>query len=298
MNHYRKRRAFTLIELLVVIAIIAILAAILFPVFAQAKEAAKKTQDMSNVKQIGTGIIMYSGDYDDYYPRGRYFPPEWKGGAGQGSCGAAITFRELTHPYIKSETRKEAYTNNQARAAGGLWRSPAEPTNSYAGYGGHNGIMPTDTCDWWQAEHRGKIIASRSQTELPRPANIMIMTTQGLNPDWSMTGADLMETDWWFHGGMIWPPQFTGPNSGAKWDNDKAPCDWSTNVGCAMPRYRYTQSANVAWADGHAKSVKKYALDWCTMIYPGWTHNPPGSGDPNWDWLYTPGNSCAGKSFQ
>ena len=61
------RKAFTLIELLVVIAIIAILAAILFPVFAQAKAAAKKTQALSNAKQVVLGYIMYVGDYDDTY---------------------------------------------------------------------------------------------------------------------------------------------------------------------------------------------------------------------------------------
>jgi prepilin-type N-terminal cleavage/methylation domain-containing protein len=59
------RKAFTLIELLVVIAIIAILAAILFPVFAQAKLAAKRTADLSNNKNIVLGMIMYAGDYDD-----------------------------------------------------------------------------------------------------------------------------------------------------------------------------------------------------------------------------------------
>jgi prepilin-type N-terminal cleavage/methylation domain-containing protein len=64
------RKAFTLIELLVVIAIIAILAAILFPVFAQAKEAAKKTQTLNNAKQLSLSAIIYAGDYDDTFPLG------------------------------------------------------------------------------------------------------------------------------------------------------------------------------------------------------------------------------------
>src|ERR1022692_5345051 len=68
MSHMKK--AFTLIELLVVIAIIAILAAILFPVFAQAKEAAKKTADLSNVKQTATSFAIYITDADDTYPLG------------------------------------------------------------------------------------------------------------------------------------------------------------------------------------------------------------------------------------
>lgn len=63
------KKAFTLIELLVVIAIIAILAAILFPVFAQAKAAAKKTSALSNQKQIGTAMLLYTADNDDIYPR-------------------------------------------------------------------------------------------------------------------------------------------------------------------------------------------------------------------------------------
>lgn len=63
-----RRRAFTLIELLVVIAIIAILAAILFPVFAQAREAARKSNCQSNLKQIGTAVAMYVQDYDNVFP--------------------------------------------------------------------------------------------------------------------------------------------------------------------------------------------------------------------------------------
>ena len=62
------KKAFTLIELLVVIAIIAILAAILFPVFAQAKAAAKKTAALSSIKQTGTAIAIYQGDSDDVFP--------------------------------------------------------------------------------------------------------------------------------------------------------------------------------------------------------------------------------------
>ena len=74
MVYRRKPRGFTLIELLVVIAIIAILAAILFPVFARAREAARKTSCLSNMKQIGLAAMMYVQDYDETFmlagPRG------------------------------------------------------------------------------------------------------------------------------------------------------------------------------------------------------------------------------------
>ena len=76
------KKAFTLIELLVVIAIIAILAAILFPVFAQAKVAAKKTQSLSNVKQMGTSVMIYTTDYDDNFPRAFGFWSSATGGVG------------------------------------------------------------------------------------------------------------------------------------------------------------------------------------------------------------------------
>src|SRR6184192_2919619 len=66
--HRTWKRAFTLIELLVVIAIIAILAAILFPVFARAREAARKTSCASNLNQIGKAMLMYTQDYDEILP--------------------------------------------------------------------------------------------------------------------------------------------------------------------------------------------------------------------------------------
>jgi prepilin-type N-terminal cleavage/methylation domain-containing protein len=68
MQHHPNSRGFTLIELLVVIAIIAILAAILFPVFAQARESARKATCLSNNKQLGLAVMMYVQDYDEGYP--------------------------------------------------------------------------------------------------------------------------------------------------------------------------------------------------------------------------------------
>lgn len=84
-------KAFTLIELLVVIAIIAILAAILFPVFAQAKAAAKAAVTVTNTKQIGTAMLLYSGDVDDMRVLRRYQP-----------TGNQISWRLTIAPYMKS----------------------------------------------------------------------------------------------------------------------------------------------------------------------------------------------------
>lgn len=92
------KRAFTLIELLVVIAIIAILAAILFPVFAQAKAAAKGTASLSNAKQIGTATFIYTGDSDDVAP----LDTTW--GSGPVTVGGVPlnTWSQLMVPYMKN----------------------------------------------------------------------------------------------------------------------------------------------------------------------------------------------------
>jgi prepilin-type N-terminal cleavage/methylation domain-containing protein/prepilin-type processing-associated H-X9-DG protein len=103
------RKAFTLIELLVVIAIIAILAAILFPVFAQAKLAAKKTASLSNAKQLGTGNMIYVGDYDDMFPQSYSVDAGRPWQANSMPVGAVTgynnvnTWADLMFPYVKSK---------------------------------------------------------------------------------------------------------------------------------------------------------------------------------------------------
>lgn len=101
----RKQHAFTLIELLVVIAIIAILAAILFPVFSQARESARKTQCISNMRQIGLAVNMYISDYDE-----KFFIQPWPGGCPTNETGyfqhdpnqPRQHWATLLFPYIKN----------------------------------------------------------------------------------------------------------------------------------------------------------------------------------------------------
>lgn len=112
-------RAFTLIELLVVIAIIAILAAILFPVFAQAKYAAKKTQDLSNIKQLATSNAMYTADYDDTQPLSRIV----ENGADWWTARMR-SWKDATAPYVKNGGRD--YNNGTpytTTGSGGIYQS-------------------------------------------------------------------------------------------------------------------------------------------------------------------------------
>src|SRR5438552_10933255 len=112
------RKGFTLIELLVVIAIIAILAAILFPVFAQAREKARQTSCLSNLKQVGLGFIMYTQDYDEQFPAGcanvpqqpgwtytrlHIVPPQWSSQQNHPRVVASYhIFSWTLQPYIKN----------------------------------------------------------------------------------------------------------------------------------------------------------------------------------------------------
>jgi prepilin-type N-terminal cleavage/methylation domain-containing protein/prepilin-type processing-associated H-X9-DG protein len=111
-----EHRGFTLIELLVVIAIIAILAAILFPVFAQAREKARQTSCLSNQKQLGTAMSMYAEDYDERYPNWRSITPK-----SADHPNGKITWVENMQPYAKNKQIwicPSANTSAEAKALG------------------------------------------------------------------------------------------------------------------------------------------------------------------------------------
>jgi prepilin-type N-terminal cleavage/methylation domain-containing protein len=134
MAGMKRRAAFTLIELLVVIAIIAILAAILFPVFAQAREQARKSSCLSNMKQISLGILGYVQDYDEAFPLNRYDWPT-----------VPYTWREAVQPYIKNlhvfrdpsnpEAMRVFTPGREPGVDTSCWGSPQVP-KSYAYNGG------------------------------------------------------------------------------------------------------------------------------------------------------------------
>jgi prepilin-type N-terminal cleavage/methylation domain-containing protein len=128
-----RTKGFTLIELLVVIAIIAILAAILFPVFAQARAKARQTTCLNNMRQLGTGLMMYAQDWDETLPLNDYIGnglgplPGWRDPrAGDSWCSGI-------YPYVKNSqiyTCPEAYVYNENNP----WRSPDKDEDGVVSY--------------------------------------------------------------------------------------------------------------------------------------------------------------------
>ena len=118
-------KGFTLVELLVVIAIIIILAAILFPVFAGAREKAQQAKCINNLKQISTAIAMYEDDYDNIMPFSIYVMPN-----GTGAYAAGYMWKDLMEPYVK-QLKGGQYYGLYEEYEGELMKCPSAPIEEF-----------------------------------------------------------------------------------------------------------------------------------------------------------------------
>ncbi len=166
MQGYPTRvRAFTLIELLVVIAIIAILAAILFPVFSQAREKARATSCLSNTKQIALAVHMYAQDYDETYAMSLYFvaPNVW------------VSFYDAHVPYVKnadilrcpSAPTEIDWPGMIQFLTGGRLTTPGN--FRYASYNGNYALF--EDGNWGEPLGQRTAVAPIRMAELPFPAH-------------------------------------------------------------------------------------------------------------------------------
>jgi prepilin-type N-terminal cleavage/methylation domain-containing protein/prepilin-type processing-associated H-X9-DG protein len=238
----RPRSGFTLIELLVVIAIIAILAAILFPVFAQAREKARQATCSSNLKQVGLAVLMYAGDYDETLP--------W---AASNATVPTTTWYDLCEPYVKvgakgfgfqgaGSVQATFYTcpsfgNNAVPLQAG---DPAPPTFTAAqitramSYAANGNLMPMGNKNlpgfWFPGNHLAGL------AEIGAPASV-VMAAHALGTRPAIAGDD-------WNSGCVnnetgIPAQAPAPQG-------------SASVYCAA-RFRHSGGANYLLADGHVK---------------------------------------------
>jgi prepilin-type N-terminal cleavage/methylation domain-containing protein/prepilin-type processing-associated H-X9-DG protein len=215
----KKQRAFTLIELLVVIAIIAILAAILFPVFARAREAARATACKSNLKQIITAATMYSQDYDEYIIA-----------SCMGTSCAAGYWVQHIQPYIKNA--------GVMKCPSTTGYDPNDGVNS--GYGHHHGMFG------WAGT------GIRAMADVQSPAETILFADRGTDDlnrnggiDWTKYEAN-PDQDY---------PANIGPGNVLRFypqsPGGTSPCCQTQTIVA-----RHSGLCNIAFLDGHVKAMK------------------------------------------
>jgi prepilin-type N-terminal cleavage/methylation domain-containing protein len=278
MRQRRKRPGFTLIELLVVIAIIAILAAILFPVFAQARESARKASCMSNGNQLGKATMMYVQDYDEtYYPHRHNC-------AGGTNCnpllleaqfapqitGAAMSryfWISMLQPYVKNYQVFKCPSNPKAWVGGGPDNCQSAGCGGQ-GYGGENSYGHNDL---WMSPAApftgGPAGPAVAMAQVERPASVILLcdaTYYGAAPDVTNQSGLLRNANandatfatvnggqyvnyWKNIGNSLWSYY---PGGGGSTSNPTIP------EAIDKIKSRHSQTIVCQFADGHTKAVQ------------------------------------------
>lgn len=263
-NKNSKLRAFTLIELLVVIAIIAILAAILFPVFARARANARRTSGLSNLKQIGLGLMQYLQDYDERYPN---TVTERQGVAYYGATDTAAgvadySIRAKLQPYTKSiQLFKDP--------SGADWPAPAAGSWYPTDYGFHNneGNFPAAASSaqitWYKANPTFGFNGNTTTSTIANSAEFIVSADAARpnNPSNPSRGGLYP-----FNGGNITTNAADGqfPFTGGVPYADSQ----------AGPSIRHLGGTNFLFADGHTKWMK-LEKTWVSFTNNYWRYDRP-----------------------
>ena len=219
-----KRSGFTLIELLVVIAIIAILAAILFPVFAQAREKARQTSCLSNNKQVGLALMMYAQDYDERTPRNWYGDLGMEATTAVGDVPDRYKWMDAIQPYVKNTGIFVCPSAAPLVYVPRTSLRPGETTRKYGGYAYNRAYGDFDV-------EADSTPASKSLAQLEIPADtVWFAETLGGGP---------------YDFDFRWPDVASNPviiNSSPR------------RLGVYIVE-RHHQRTDVLWCDGHVKAT-------------------------------------------
>lgn len=244
--------AFTLVELLVVIALIAILAAILFPVFSQAREKARQTGSLSNLRQLGLAFAMYTQDYDETLP-----PLYYSGPAGQTLPDNLGAWRWpwLALPYVKSRALFRSPSDTKEYSGSVCFGACRNESNPYFGY--LWGLFPSYGYNWrYLAPAQADPSAAPPCPAIdPMNAAAAQACSRGLS-----LGAIAQPAETVLLADSIWAPSTTSSQLVMGYLAINPPRMWTGNPPLTRTSYgfvwpRHHNQANVLWADGHVKTV-------------------------------------------